>query len=60
MSGVIGGRVGACVFASSDRGAGLRVSTTQFLQKRARTGHVKSSQVHNKQVKSSLRPPEHI
>jgi hypothetical protein len=59
MSGVIGGRVGACVFASSDRGAGSASRPPNF-SKSARTGHVKSSQVHNKQVKSSLRPPEHI
>jgi hypothetical protein len=60
MSGVIGGRVGACVFASSDRGAGSARLDLPISPKSARTGHVKSSQVHNKQVKSSLRPPEHI
>jgi hypothetical protein len=54
MSGVIGGRVGACVFASSDRGAGLRVSTSQFLQQRAhRSCQVKSSPQQASQVKSA-------
>jgi hypothetical protein len=56
MSGVIGGRVGACVFASSDRGAqqAPRVSTSQFLQKRAhRSCQVKSSPQQASQVKSA-------
>ena len=36
MSGVIGGRVGACVFASSDRGAAPRASRLpNFSKKRS-------------------------
>ena len=51
MSGVIGGRVGACVFASSDRGAGSARLDLQFLQK-ARA-QVMSSQVKSTTSKSS-------
>jgi len=40
MSGVIGGRVGACVFASSDRGAGSARLDLPISPKSARTGHV--------------------
>jgi hypothetical protein len=53
MSGVIGGRVGACVFASSDRGAGsarLDLLCQFFQNARAQ---VMSSQVKSTTSKSS-------
>jgi len=54
MSGVIGGRVGACVFASSDRGR-LRASRPPNFSKSARTRscQVKSSPQQASQVKSA-------
>ena len=54
MSGVIGGRVGACVFASSDRGAGSASRPPNFSKKRAqRSCQVKSSPQQASQVKSA-------